>query len=89
MRHRHTPPVPNPARAPCPRGQARQAGLGIGSVVARILLPSPIDPLAGTFDQPISARVFVSSRTRVQGLSVASHVRPGKKGVDLSQEQGT
>ena len=54
MRYRHTPPVPNPARAPCPRGQARQAGVGIGSGLYRILLlPLLLSaPRADPFVQP-------------------------------------
>ena len=89
MRVTNTPPVPNPARAPCPRGQARQAGLGNRIGCSPHPLTFPFRPLAGAFDQPISARVFASSRTRVQGLRVDSHARPVRKGVGLSQEQGT
>ena len=44
MRYTNTPPVPNPARAPCPRGQARQAGLGnrIGCIPHPLTCLSPL-----------------------------------------------
>ena len=64
MRYRHTPPVPNPARAPCPRGQARQAGVGIGSGLYRILLlPLLLSaPRADPFVQPAFCLINFYSR---------------------------
>ena len=82
MRYRHTPPVPNPARAPCPRGQARQAGVGIGSGLYRILLLSFLlsRPRADAFGQPAScikhskySAIFISlvcARMQSQDLRV-------------------
>ena len=71
MRYRHTPPVPNPARAPCPRGQARQAGVGIGSGLYRILLlPLLLSwPRADSFGQP--AFCIMNCYSRLESLLCA------------------
>ena len=63
MRVTNTPPVPNPARVPCPRGQARQAGLGnrIGCIPHPLTLFTPLCHGLHSYEQPAP---FINILTR-------------------------